>query len=79
MRAANRCIEAASRRGARTVGIHTAAFMKVACHLYEKRLCPLPQIRPACIFTFDRASVTSSLSPVGWTQPRPRSATSEGL
>lgn len=30
-----RCIELASGRQSRVVGIHTATFMKAACHLYE--------------------------------------------
>jgi predicted N-acetyltransferase YhbS len=40
---ARTCVEAAHARNTRTVGIHTAAFMKTACGIYEQmgfRRCP---------------------------------------
>jgi predicted N-acetyltransferase YhbS len=52
-------LKKARRCGARTVGIHTASFMKAACDLYEKSgflRCPEHDLLASDILTFDKAS-----------------------
>jgi predicted N-acetyltransferase YhbS len=55
----DRCVEKARMCGARAVGIHTAAFMKVACGLYERsgfRRCPEYDLLASDILGLDKAS-----------------------
>ena len=50
------CVETARRQGAPTIGIHTAAFMRAACGLYERmgfQRCPQYDLQASKIFDFD--------------------------
>jgi hypothetical protein len=51
-----RCVDAARARNTRTVGIHTAAFMRTACGIYEQigfRRCPEHDLRFSAVLGLD--------------------------